>query len=49
MPETTTTGAKDTLVFELTKAELAAIDEITISFYDDSSCDFVYFWAPKEG
>ena len=49
MPETTTTGAKDTLVFELTKAELAAIDEITISFYDDSSCDFVYFWVPKEG
>ena len=49
MPETITTGAKDTLVFELTPAELAAIDEITISFYDDSSCDFVYFWAPKEG
>ena len=49
MPETTTTGAKDTLVFELTKAELAAIDEITISFCDDSGCDFVYFWAPKEG
>ena len=49
MPETITTGAKDTLVFELTADELAAIDEITISFYDDSSCDFVYFWAPKEG
>ena len=49
MPETTTTGAKDTLVFELTADELAAIDEITISFYDDSSCDFVYFWVPKEG
>jgi hypothetical protein len=47
MPETITTGAKDTLVFELTAAELAAIDEITISFCDDSSCDFVYFWAPK--
>ena len=49
MPETITTSAKDTLVFELTADELAAIDEITISFYDDSSCDFVYFWAPKEG
>ena len=49
MPETITTGAKDTLVFDLTADELAAIDEITISFYDDSSCDFVYFWAPKEG
>ena len=49
MPETITTGAKDTLVFELTADELAAIDEITISFYDDSSCDFVYFWVPKEG
>ena len=47
MPETITTGAKDTLVFELTEAELAATDEITISFYDDSSNDFVYFWAPK--
>ena len=49
MPETITTGAKDTLVFDLTADELAAIDEITISFCDDNSCDFVYFWAPKEG
>ena len=49
MPETITTSAKDTLVFELTADELAAIDEITISFYDDRSCYFVYFWVPKEG
>ena len=49
MPETITTGVKDTLVFDLTAEELAAIDEITISFCDDSSCDFVYFWVPKEG
>lgn len=44
-----TTGAKQTLVFELTAQELAQTTEITISFCDDSSCDFVYFWAPKEG
>lgn len=47
--ENTTTGAKETLVFELTAEELAQIAEITISFCDDRGCDFVYFWAPKEG
>ena len=44
-----TTGTKQTLVFELTAQELAQTTEITISFCDDNSCDFVYFWAPKEG
>ena len=48
-PNIVTTGSKDTLVFDLTAEELAAIDEITISFCDDSGADFVYFWAPKEG
>ena len=47
--DNTTTGAKETLVFELTPEELAQVTEITISFCDDSSYDFVYFWAPKEG
>ena len=48
--EKTTTGAKEALTFELTAEELAAINEITISFCDDNGgCDFVYFWAPKEG
>ena len=48
--ENTTTGTKETLVFELTAEELAAISEITISFCNDNGeCDFVYFWAPKEG
>lgn len=48
--ETFTTGAKEALTFELTPEELAAINEVTISFCDDNgNCDFVYFWAPKEG
>ena len=48
--ETVTTGAKETLTFTLTPEELAATDEVTINFYDDNgNCDFVYFWAPKEG